>query len=296
MKENIKLRLITPLFSRGAYEQQPEVRPASIRGQLRGWFRLLGHSAALEKAVFGGVHTLQGSESAVASKVVIRVSGVEGKTGAPATLPHKGGGGKAAPKAAYMVNTQFTLHVSTRLGGLPADAEKALKNTLWAWIHAGALGNRATRGGGGLSFVEDKFLTTPSGYANRLATYLAGGRLRYCLLQIDGRPEANRHVLTDTLGGPFQREHENDLRRLNDPLGKVQGNQRKTSPLKLRFVEFKGGQFGLLAVWDDRQLVTGNRPEDLQGIIDLLRKKNKPLGQMLPDTQIWTDAATMGVK
>ena len=55
------IRFITPLFSRSMLEDSPEIRPSSIRGQLRWWFRALGGNAIDEKAVFGGILKIAGS-------------------------------------------------------------------------------------------------------------------------------------------------------------------------------------------------------------------------------------------
>ena len=56
MNASFRLEFITPLFSRGAYEDRPEIRAASIRGQLHAWFRVLGGEPADEKSIFGTVH------------------------------------------------------------------------------------------------------------------------------------------------------------------------------------------------------------------------------------------------
>ena len=81
-----RLTFITPLFSKGSYDDRPEIRPPSIRGQLHWWFRALGGSHSDEKAIFGGVHG-----GTTASKVVVRVNDVIGETDMFATLPHKSG-------------------------------------------------------------------------------------------------------------------------------------------------------------------------------------------------------------
>lgn len=109
------IEFITPLFSKGFYEELPEIRPPSIRGQLHLWFRALGHSHADETAIFGGVH-----EGAAASRVVVRVSGVGGHADRRDTLPHKHGG-EASPKMSYLPGTRCTLHLLPRLGGLHAS-------------------------------------------------------------------------------------------------------------------------------------------------------------------------------
>src|SRR5258708_23485808 len=139
-----RLEFITPLFSRGAYDDQPEIRPASIRGQLHWWFRALANSYTGEKAVFGGVHG-----GATASKVVIRVrqSGLPAEKADLATLPHKQGG-QASRKKAFAPGTACELCILTRLGGLDARLKAAFDRTLEAWLLLGTLGLRATPAAG----------------------------------------------------------------------------------------------------------------------------------------------------
>jgi len=137
-----RLEFITPLFSCGAYEDRPEVRPSSIRGQLHWWFRALGGNAIDEKAIFGGVHG-----GATASKVVVRVSSVIGNTGSINTLPHKIGG-QASPKRAFQIGTRFDLHILVRLAALSEDLRSALDRALETWLLLGTLGLRSTRGAG----------------------------------------------------------------------------------------------------------------------------------------------------
>ena len=113
MNKSMKITFITPCFNRGAFET-PEIRPASIRGQLHWWFRALGYGYEDEKAVFGGVHN-----GATASKVVVRVAEVAGEVKDVATLPHKNE--SPAPKKAYAPGATFQLNVTTRLGGLSRE-------------------------------------------------------------------------------------------------------------------------------------------------------------------------------
>ena len=68
------VEFITPSFLCGARQDIAELRPASIRGQLRWWFRALGGSREDEKAVFGGVH-----DGTVSSAVVVRVGNVQAR-------------------------------------------------------------------------------------------------------------------------------------------------------------------------------------------------------------------------
>lgn len=275
-----KITFITPLFSKGALET-PEIRPPSIRGQLRWWFRALGGTYDDEKAVFGGVH-----QGATASKVVIRVSHVQGETAEHKTLPHKHGG-MSSPKAAFSPDSSFDLHVLTRGGGFMLDRQKErFERSLAAWMHVGTLGLRATRAAG--SFVweplsEDGFHMpeTRDAYEAQCREILAQAPLRWAVLdeRYENAKDARR-VVSDTLGGRDDRDGESELARLHFPLGKM-GKDRKTSPLRFRIVSPGNNGFYIAAVWDDRQAVTGNRPGDLEGLVQLLQRRKPELRDQL---------------
>lgn len=275
-----KMTFITPLFSRGALET-PEIRPPSIRGQLHWWFRALGGAYEDEKAVFGGVH-----KGACASKVVVRVSGVAGTIAESRTLPHKHGG-MASPKPAFAPGTSCEMHVLTRLGGFAVERHQTFfERSLEAWLLLGTLGLRATRAAG--SFVwapltEDgvRMPVTPGAYEARCREVLGSAPLKFALLDTayDSAEEA-RSVVSDTLGGRDDSDGENDLARLNHPLGKI-FRGRKTSPLRFRIVSPRGDQYFIAAVWDDRQAVTGNRSGDLEGLVKLLQRRKPALGNQL---------------
>lgn len=59
------LQFITPCFSYGGNQDQPEIRAASVRGELRWWFRCLGGSRKQEETVFGGAAKDKTCSSAV---------------------------------------------------------------------------------------------------------------------------------------------------------------------------------------------------------------------------------------
>ena len=268
-----RLEFITPLFSRGAYEDLPEVRPASIRGQLHWWFRALGGNPTDEKAIFGGV---------------VRVSSVTGTVGSVNTLPHKGAG-QASPKVAFHSGTRFDLHLLTRLGTMDKRLQSALHRTLETWLLLGTLGLRSTRGAGSFRWepippTEEGSLLPPAdfpAYESRCSQLLEHAPLRFALLgQSYSSGEEARRVVSDTLGGRDDHQGENELARLNDPLGKIGRGERKTSPLRLRVVGIRS-EFRIAAVWDARTTVTGNRPEDLTGLIRLLDQRKPALGRQL---------------
>jgi CRISPR type III-B/RAMP module RAMP protein Cmr1 len=70
-RESFKIEIITPCFCAGADQSKAEIRPASIRGQLRWWFRLIDHNPKHESAIFGSV---SGDDDCSASALLVRVS------------------------------------------------------------------------------------------------------------------------------------------------------------------------------------------------------------------------------
>lgn len=287
------LEFITPLFSRGAYEDRLEIRPPSIRGQLHWWFRALGGNAVDEKVIFGGVHG-----GATASKVVVRVQHPPLRGEWIPTLPHKPAGrtpqeGPNAPRMAVRAGLVVNLHVLTRLGGLDPRHQSAFDRALEAWLLLGTLGLRATRAAGSFRWEpvpasDTSAIQSPADfttYEERCLNALKGAPLRFALLsQSYTAAEQARRVVSDTLGGRDDRQGQNDLARLNDPLGKVFGG-RKTSPLRFRIVGLNG-EYRIAAVWDARERVTGNRPQDLVGIIRLLEQRKPALGSQLAASRL----------
>jgi hypothetical protein len=274
-----RITFLTPLFSKGSYDNRPEIRPPSIRGQLHWWFRALGYSYADEMTIFGGVHG-----GARASKVVVRVGGIVGQSGEVATLPHKHAG-QASPKAAFMAGTAFDLHLSTRLGGLTAAHSGAFNRTVKAWLLAGTLGLRATRAAGSFRWdakTDDAFAmpTDTKSWQTAVDEVFNATPLKLMLLE---RPfedaEAARKVVSDTIGGRDDYQGQDNLANLNQPLGFI-GRGRKTSPLRFRIIP-SGKQFQILAVWDDRSNVTGNKSSDLLGVAKALADKGKEIGRAL---------------
>jgi len=284
MNTTLSLEFITPLFSKGFYDDLPEVRSPSIRGQLHWWFRATGGRYEDEKAIFGGVHG-----SAVASKVVVRVIDVQGRKDQRATLPHKQGG-QASAKTCYLPGTRFQLHLLSRLGGLASGLQSQFDRALEAWLLLGTLGLRGTRAAGSfhcLSATGSGMMLpdTFASYEKRCQELLQGKALRFALLsQTYSQAEVARRDVSDTLGGREDRAGQMDLERLNDPLGRIHGG-RKTSPLRFRIVRM-GNEFRIAALWDAREMVTGNIAADLQGIISLLAQKKPALGKQLQNSAL----------
>jgi len=276
---HFRITFITPLFSKGSYDDRPEIRPSSIRGQLHWWFRALGGNYDDEKSVFGGIHG-----GTRASKVVVRVSQVAGRTREIPTLPHKRVG-QASPKWAYEPRTSCDLHISFRLGGLDARLAQSFQNALEAWLLMGTLGLRGTRAGGSFDWLplESTVLRAPanfSEYRERCGSLLKAGKLKFHLIdKAFSSAEEARCIVSDTLGGRDDRPGETALAPINHPFGKVFGG-RKTSPLRFRVIKL-GSSFHIAAIWDNRSHVTGNHEGDLQAAIRLLEQGGKPLGRLL---------------
>ena len=274
-----RLEFITPLFSRGQYEDRPEIRPPSIRGQLHWWFRALGGTPLEEKAIFGGIH-----QGAVASKVVVRVQHDPLNGQSFPTLPHKPPGPNAS-KSAVPPGVSFDLQILMRLGGVTPDLLKAFDRTLETWLLLGSLGLRSTRAAGNFRWhaKEGSDLNYPASfndYESRCKGLLKNAPLRFALLDtIYTSSETARKVISDTLGGRDDQGGQGDLARLHDPLGKAfQG--RKISPLRFRLISI-GNEFRIASIWDARESVTGNRLSDLTGIINLLAQRKPALGNQL---------------
>lgn len=280
MKERVHCEVLTPLFSRGVYEDLAEIRAASIRGQLHWWFRALGGGIEQERAIFGGIARKDKGWKDKAGKVMVRVGRIEGQQEKCKTLPHKEGG-YAAPKQAFLPGTTFDLLVADRLGGLDAKDQTAFLNSLQAWLLLGTLGLRGTRAAGSLAYTAESGLLpdapqTINAYESSCASLLSGTKIRMKVLAETQRDA--REVASDTIGGRDDKEMSNSLSRINYPLGSMK--PRKTSPLHLRVYRFDVGD-RLVAVWDGRH----DRIENLLEAARWMTQKHppKPLGQLLLD-------------
>jgi len=291
MKRIIDLEFITPLFSHGATDQ-PEIRPASLRGQLHAWFRIVGGNIEAERRVFGGIRqgianpqTMPSQGKTLASRVVVRVSDVDGRIKDIPTLPHKQGG-YASPRKAFDSGTKCRITIMDRLGDLSQENEALLNRAVNAWLLMGTLGYRATRAAGSFVWHDESFPmpTEPQAYEDACRDLLdeseAEAKVAVLAKEYDSAEIARRDI-SDSLGGRDDRTGQDDLKRLHDPLGRV-FNGRKTSPLKYRIVRL-GGKFRILAFWDGRTEVTGNSDDDFYDVVDLLAHRKPRIGEQLKE-------------
>jgi len=157
--------ILTPCFAGGVEPSSglAELRPASIRGLLRWWFRVIGGTSREEAEVFGCAAGSTGS----ASSVIVRVSGVEG-TKTPLDLQSYTGTNSEAealrhPESYFLwplrtkahaclrgnagQHARFDLHIAWRKS-VSAAAKVRLENTLNLWSVLGATGSRSLKGYG----------------------------------------------------------------------------------------------------------------------------------------------------
>ncbi len=148
---------ITPCFCAGADQTKAEIRPSSIRGALRWWFRALGGSKELETEVFGG------AEPITASSILIRVSNIEPR--AVGHLPAQkrndplsyilyypsvsSEGTRWNQNACYGTETKFKVLIK-QSRKICDEAKQKLNDTILAFRHFGSIGMHVTRGLGAI--------------------------------------------------------------------------------------------------------------------------------------------------
>ncbi|KAF0095618.1 MAG: hypothetical protein E1N59_1113 [Puniceicoccaceae bacterium 5H] len=265
---------VTPIFSYGADQNQPEIRAASIRGQLHQWFRLLGGSFEQERAIFGGIK-LTGQESSVerTSSIVIRVETPNFEPIDKPRLPHHKQ--KKAFAASVPAGTKFKVHVFERRQ-LEEKQRQLLERSLNCWLLAGALGTRANRGGGSLRCLDQSPRTTEEWYQMMANVVGSQSQLRYGISKaFFPSAEKARCAISDTLDG-------NNIPVVGKVFGCIHPG-RRSSPLKLRVTKLHDNDFRIVAVVDCRPKVTGVTNQNIQAAIDCHRKHYQPksIGEIL---------------
>jgi len=174
--ETYQLRTISPLFLNGAAKDAagkaiPELRAASVRGQLRYWFRALegartsdfGTAAEREADLFGSVE--------YGSPLMVRVTSTEA---APRItnefmLPHRSE--RRAPAPAFPIGTRFKLELAAR-PGLTIPTRATLATSVWLLL--GGLGKRSRRMFGALQVTQNRDwqFQTPEQYGDAIKLWL----------------------------------------------------------------------------------------------------------------------------
>jgi len=251
--------LLTACFAHGAYQSQdinrPELRPASVKGQVRWWYDKLNPPSYVAKTrasdpLFGRV-----GKDSQAGRVSIRL--VERDVGSIEKtdfMPHKGRKGGA--KNAIPAGSSYTLHISERREGLTEGQEASLKDAVDAWLLLGGIGQRSNRAAG--SVWPDDAPQTAVDFILKAGKLSEGGHCSPVLLPAldPGLNEREiRHICGDFLASTA-------FSSCQEPFGRIKP-KRKPSNLKLKAVKLDG-ELGIVAVWDKQEQATSNLIEGIK--------------------------------
>ncbi len=155
-----KFEVVTPMFIGGASPNgEAEIRPPSIKGMLRWWFRALGGSKEKEEEIFGST----GSKSKI--RIQIKDSNIQTKAPRSETFPpqlaYLGYGPIGWDKSTRtMQNTRPFIDVKSSflieigLNTTSVEIQKNILLSLWALTHFGGLGSRNRRGFGSIKVTS----------------------------------------------------------------------------------------------------------------------------------------------
>jgi len=252
---NTSLTFITPAFLAGANQNTPEIRAASVRGQLRWWFRALGGTRAQEAQTFGNVH-----DGASRSKVVVRISAVVPKVEPTLTFSpmsdfgyiyyfakvsgNKEGIHRTLQGSYFAPGTRFTLTVIER-DPLGQRERTLLSDAAQCLVRLGCLGLRASRGCGAMA---EEPLQDRAGFAAWVKTLPRDFIVR-CASDRVFPSWKNCH---EALGG-FLREFRKNNRlsgKTQSALGFSDGKARESSAMHLRPVQVKEGYLPVVMYTD----------------------------------------------
>ncbi|RMD64753.1 type III-B CRISPR module RAMP protein Cmr1 [Candidatus Parcubacteria bacterium] len=176
-KVSVTLETVTPLFLSGSDQNTVELRAASIRGQLRYWYRaLLGGLGITQSSRLHELESQVFGKEERGSRVLVRVKDIHFADGRIKQNRELDIGYDKVKRQTRRPGLTYLLY-STQLGGnrrpyadvgttfmldlscFDKDAEKWLRLAacaLWCWTHLGGLGTRARRGGGDIQVKDIK--------------------------------------------------------------------------------------------------------------------------------------------
>lgn len=194
-----RFRIVTPAFVGDAAQKPTSIRPPSIKGALRFWWRALAWGQALAAHPHSHPEALRSLHAREAELFGLAASGETGGqgrfllrvTGTPRHPPMVSDWPVARTPSAYLglglfrlgdfhgrsaiqETTEFTLELSFRSGASPADVDE-LRRTLTAWGLLGGLGARARRGFGSVQLIDldgQSFLGSKDAYQRRVEDLL----------------------------------------------------------------------------------------------------------------------------
>jgi len=192
---DFKLSVISSMFLNGADTRpdtrQPELRAASVRGQLRYWLRaFLGIQVASPKEIWQRESAILGSTE-FGSRISVRLFGSPEVDRYP-MLPHREGTREhVSPGWAIKPGKTFTLQIATRLG---IDVPDDLLSALQLWSLLGGLGKRSRRMMGAIEIRSDH----PGWYRPPQTPQ----ELKEAILSVLSRASISSHAVGDIPGFP----------------------------------------------------------------------------------------------
>lgn len=157
----VRLKVVSPLFLGEADNANAELRPPSLKGALRFWWRAVQSSAvdsqmlASENRIFGGAGRDEGQSSVLITTVPNSVQKAKGVVPKPKPLNQQNAGvgymGYGLPeRECIQTDSQFTLRLLFR----DESFREPVLRSLWALTHFGGLGARSRRGFGSVVVVD----------------------------------------------------------------------------------------------------------------------------------------------
>ncbi len=251
------VEFISPAFLVGGNQAIAELRPASIRGELRWWFRVLGGTREEEISVFGGVQP-----KATASKVIVRVGNVTEKHAPfhkPAPMSDLGylsyfamaskgnverAGVRVEQDAFFAPGTTFDLVVVERTP-LTDDEHALLERSFDCLVRLGALGYRSTRTFGAMvevpELTKDVFEAWAQTLSGKVVVRLVKNEVFSSLKQVQSELGAFLRTLRRDNHLPGKKE---------TAFGFSSGNKRSASALRLRPVKVQEGYLPVVVYTD----------------------------------------------
>ena len=179
MEARFELEAVTPLFIAGADQRWVEgegLRPPTLRGLLRWWFRTAFRDPKLESKVFGGraFSQAEGKKSDVVVKSVVRIGEVRECVEDAKYLFFSM---QMQKRPCYIPGSRFEILLSSR----SEESFKMALASLWLLLNLGGVGSRNRRGAGSLSVLKasPQELHLDSGTLRFVPTPLTPTRIDY---------------------------------------------------------------------------------------------------------------------
>lgn len=282
MTRSQTFELLTPCFCAGISKSHPEMRLSSIRGQLRWWHRVLHGAGNPEYELFGGIKGKRFGydDEAVASSFKFSLADNTNLHPMKSMLvPHKRGRNSQPdtrfefpslpPTSRYTLtwsaqpHPDFAAKADDMLGA--ESRSQQLERLLKTWLLLGTLGRRATRAMGSVWPVD--FAPTVEEFESLISSLQIPSTVKIAVLNAnDPNPRHTTDELTkiagETVHGLKRHKTDRTTRQTTqgidgDPLGYVDGPNRKASPLRFKVGKFSDG-LRLIAIWDNRNNRGGN--------------------------------------